>query len=74
MIFFFFTFSYIFIINIKDPSNTPWTDINVVGVPDVPYYLGRETVVDSLSYLSFVDEMNSKTLPIKYDHAVAIIE
>ena len=58
----------------KNASSTPWTISSLVGVPGIPIYGGRETVLCNSSYQQFTNFMNNLSLPFTFDHAVAIME
>jgi hypothetical protein len=56
----------------KNPADTPWTNNSLVGVPGVPVWNGRETLLSTTSYGTLASVMNKRTFPFQYDYAIAI--
>ncbi len=60
---------------VQNESDTPWTDINKVGVAGFEINSNvRMPVLASASFKQFSNVMNNLNLSFEYDHAVAIIE
>ncbi len=58
----------------QNSALTPWTNTSIVGVPGIPIYNGRSTVLANLSLAEFTSFMNNQSFSFTFDHAVGIME
>ena len=58
----------------QNPSDTPWTNQTISGVPGNTIYNNKKTILCNASLTQFANYMNNLSLPFQYDHAVAIME
>ena len=59
---------------LADPADTPWTNTTLCGVPGVPTFKSRSTILANLSATAFANAMNSMNLNISYDYAIAFMK
>lgn len=61
---------------LNDDSLTPWTDVNLVGVPGYDKFNDNSlpALLSSASIMEFLTTMNNMELPFNYDYAVAVLK
>ncbi len=72
------TISLTSVLVLNDASLTPWTDVNLVGVPGVTTYNNKTdippAILASSSLSEFISSMNDLTLNLSYDYAVGVMK
>ena len=63
-----------FVLPIKDPQDTPWTNLSKVSVPGNLTYKSKPAVDAKTSAYLFAQTMNNMKLDFEYDYAAAIMK